>query len=220
MSCFNCNVGAEDYLFPGKDQEERFSRILSQLLVSHENDLQILGYQVRHIGMHSIRKGAISYLSGALGGLQTAAVCVCAGWTMGKVKDIMRYVDNGDKFVGRCLALLPLLSSKFACSLPHFLATDNDHAYWDAICRAHVPMVSNIPEYSMLTRMCLASLLFHRKWIANTFPVNHIVHCSSVTLRRADIVAKFESNPNIVVVAYPWNDTSNHTYSGIPRTCR
>jgi len=172
---------------------------------------------IKHIESHSIQKGAISYLSGALGGLQTAAVCVHAGWTMGKVKDIyMRYVDNGDKFVGRCLALLPLLSSKFACSPPHFLATDNDHAYWDAIHRAQVPMVSNIPEYSMLTCMCLVSLLFHRKWIANTFPVNHIAHCSSVTLRRADIVAKFESNPNIVVVAYPWNDTSNHTYSGIP----
>jgi len=77
-------------------------------------------------------------------------------------------------------------------------------------------MVSNIPEYGMLTRMCLSSLLFHRKWVSTTFPVNHIVCISFITLHHADIVTKFESNPNIVVIAYPWNDDSNHTYSGIP----
>jgi len=60
--------------------------------------------------------------------------------------------------------------------------------------------------------MCPTSLLFHRKWVANTFLVNHIVCCSSITLHHADIVAKFESNPDIVVVPYPWSDA----YSGVP----
>ena len=61
-----------------------------------------LGYPLQHIGTHSIRKGAVSYLSAVPGGPQTVAVCICADWTMGKVKDTyMRYVDSGDQFVGR-----------------------------------------------------------------------------------------------------------------------
>ncbi len=69
----------------------------------------------------------ISYLSAAPGGLQATAVCVCVGWMMGKVKDIyMHYIDSGDQFVGRCLALLPLLDSNFACSPPHFPSTTTD----------------------------------------------------------------------------------------------
>jgi len=142
------------------------------------------------------------------------AVCVHAGWMMGKVKVIyLRYVDNGDKFVGRCLALLPLLSLKFACSQMHFAAMDNDDSgYWNTIWQAQFPMVSNISKYGMLTHMCLLSLLLHRKWVSTTFPVNHIVCISFITLHHADIVTKFESNPNIVVIAYPWNDGSNHTY--------
>jgi len=90
-------------------------------------DVHRLGYPIENIGTHSIHKGAISYLSAAPGGPQAAAVCVHAGWMMGKVKDIyMRYIDSGDQFVGRCLVLLLLLDSKFACSPPHFPSTTTD----------------------------------------------------------------------------------------------
>jgi len=94
---------------------------------------------------------------------------------------------------------------------------DDNNSYWEAIWRAPFTMVSNIPQYGLLTHMSLTSLLFHRKWITNTFPVNHIVvHCSSITFYCADIVVKFDSNHDIAVVTYPWNDINSHAYSGIP----
>jgi len=68
-------------------------------------------------------------MSLVIGGLQAAAVCTCAGWMMSKVKDTyMQYIDSGGQFVGRCLSLLPLLSSQFACSPPYFshAATDDE----------------------------------------------------------------------------------------------
>jgi hypothetical protein len=40
---------------------------------------------------------------------------------MGNVKDwYFCYADNGDQFVGRCLALLPILSADLAISPPYF----------------------------------------------------------------------------------------------------
>jgi len=77
-------------------------------------------------------------------------------------------------------------------------------------------MVANLPNYAMLTRMCLATLLYHCKWILENFMVNHVVHCSSVVLRQADVVQRCDENPGIVVVTCPWNDNVGHVYTGVP----
>ena len=59
--------------------------------------MKILGYEIENIGSHSIRKSAVSYISALPGGPPAAAICICAGWTMGRVCDIyMRYVTSGD----------------------------------------------------------------------------------------------------------------------------
>jgi len=218
-SCFNCPVTLDSYLFPGRDQEERFSKIMKRVLLTHEKEVAELGNDIRLIGTHSIRKGAVSYMASVPGGPPAASICVRAGWTMGRVKDIyMRYVDSGDQFVGRCLSLLPLLSSHFASSPPYFpeTATDDEKNWLDALRQAQFPMVASLPNYAMLTRMCLATLLYHRKWISENFMVNHVVRCSSVVLRRADVVQRCNENTGIVVVTCPWNDTCNHAYSGVP----
>jgi len=217
-ACFNCAVTIDGYLFPGRDQEERFSKILQRILAQHEAEVNELGYPLQHLGTHSIRKGAVSYLSSAPGGPQAAAVCIRAGWTMGKVKDTyMRYIDSGDQFVGRCLALLPLLSSQFACSPPYFSndATDDEKNWFDSLRLSQFPMVAGLPNYGLLTRMCLASLLYHRHWILENFMVNHVVRCCSVVLRHAAVIERCDRNPNLVRVSYPWNDRG-HIYTGIP----
>ena len=52
-------------LFPGTNQYFRFSRSLSEILKKNEADLKKnVGVDVRNIGVHSIRKGASSYVSG------------------------------------------------------------------------------------------------------------------------------------------------------------
>jgi hypothetical protein len=53
--------------------------------------------------------------------LSAAAICIQAGWTMGKVRDVrLRHLEAGNVFIGQCLALLPLMSSNFAVLPPHF----------------------------------------------------------------------------------------------------
>ena len=45
-SCFNCPVMLDSYLFPGRDQEEHFSKILKQILVQHEVAVVELGNDI------------------------------------------------------------------------------------------------------------------------------------------------------------------------------
>ena len=78
-------------------------------------------FKVTDIGMHSIWKGAISYLASLPGGPPIAAVCIWVGWMMGNIRDIyMRYISSGDQFIGQCLSMLPLLHTEFGSSPPNF----------------------------------------------------------------------------------------------------
>ena len=43
--CFNCPISLESYLFPGREQEERFSKILQRLLRQHEEDVLMLEHR-------------------------------------------------------------------------------------------------------------------------------------------------------------------------------
>lgn len=63
-SCFSGKlVNKGEYLFPGKQQEHRFNRILSRILLQNESEVKTMGYELFQIGSHSIRKGAASYLT-------------------------------------------------------------------------------------------------------------------------------------------------------------
>ena len=83
---------------------------------------------------------------------------------MGTVKDVyMWYLSLGDQFVGRCLAMLPLLWMEFV-SLPpppppHFVPAWND---WGKTYSAQqVPMFDDVPQFLHLKLMCLASMVKH-----------------------------------------------------------
>jgi hypothetical protein len=210
QSCFNTQQTAGGLLFPGNGQDARFSIILARLLLSKKREVELMGYNVDDLGTHSIRKGAVSYLASLPGGPPAASTCIRAGWTMGKVRDIyMRYVTSGDQFVGRCLSLLSVLRTDFAISPPHFLS---DEYSWIDDCRLiQFPMVGLIAGFEKVTRMCLASILFHSDWLRTTLMPNHIVLMSSHLHRSAEV----QSKKGLVVVSYPWND-DKHTFSGIP----
>ena len=169
-----------------------------------------MGYRHGEIGTHSIRKGAVSYMSSLPGGPPVASICIRAGWTMGKVKDIyMRYVTSGDQFVGRCLCLSPILSTEFAASPPYF---ENDRLEWvDALRRRQFKMVALVNGMEKLTCMCLASIVYHYEWLVNILGRNHTFLISSV-VHRNEVVDNYRES---VKVTHPWND-SDHHYSGIP----
>ena len=69
-------------------------------------------------------------MSSLPGGPSISSVCIHAGLTMGTVKDVyMQYLSLGDQFVGRCLAMLPLLWMEFVSPPPpppHFVPVWND----------------------------------------------------------------------------------------------
>jgi hypothetical protein len=172
--CFNTQQQNNGRLFPGVGQDARFSGILGRVLEENAQAVELMGYSRRGaIGTHSIRKGAVSYLASLPGGPPAASVCIRAGWTMGRVKDIyMRYVTSGDQFVGRCLCLLSVLRTDFAVSPVHFLSERYD--WIEPNRRLQFPMIAPVVGLERLTRMCFASIIFHQGWLTENLQVNHV----------------------------------------------
>ena len=65
-------------LFEGTLQDDRFGNLLSKVLSEHLSELHDLGYTPNDLGTHSIRKGAVSYVSSLPGGPTVPAVCIRA----------------------------------------------------------------------------------------------------------------------------------------------
>ena len=75
-SCFNAQVRMDNYIFPGESQDARFAVILQRIVNENWNQISQIGYQRGDIGTHSIRKGAVSYVSSLPGGPTGASVCI------------------------------------------------------------------------------------------------------------------------------------------------
>ncbi len=82
-------------LFEGPDQEDRFCKILSTVLMAIPDTLVgRLGARQGDIGSHSCRKGAATHVMSLPGGPSAVSVFLRAGWSLGNVKD--RYIHEGD----------------------------------------------------------------------------------------------------------------------------
>ena len=217
--CFsNGAVDQLGYLFPGKTQERRFSRLLTSTLKDHEEEVNnTYGFQLCRLGPHSFRKGAATFLTSVPGGPPGAAASLRGGWSMGGVKDrYWQYMEAGDHFVGRCLALLPIMSPSFASSPPYF-SFDNeaDDKFVNKTVFEQFTAVKNVVGFGRLLRMCLASCIYHREWIIANLYSNHIFVTGAHALNSDEVKLKLIEKPDLVVVTYPWNDDV-HQFSGIP----
>lgn len=211
-TCFGqADIPVNNFLFPGESQDARFANILRRTVDENWAAISRLGYQHGEIGTHSIRKGAVSYLSSLPEGPQKGSISDRAGWSMGKVKDTyIKYVPSGDQFVGRCLTLLSLHRADFATSPPVFI---NENDEWvDDARRGQFQGVARINGLEKLTQMCLGSILYHYNWLQEFLPANHRFLLASMVHRQRLAVYN-----NAVTLRYPWNDNENH-YSGIPPT--
>ena len=221
LSCnFNkIALDASTPLFPGKAQCDRFSGILERCLEDNKDQLrQEFGFDPSDIGTHSIRKGAATYLTSLPGGPSAAATCIRGGWTMGNIKDrYFRYSEAGDQFVGRCLALLNLLTVEFSCSPPMFVVEENSKLdkSINKVVTTQFAYASQVDGFALLCCMCTASLVFHQTWIVDHYPNSIVMNCMHM-YKFANIKTFFEKNPNIVKVLFPWSDTQKHSFSGIP----
>ena len=74
------------------------------------------GIKIEDIGVHSLRKGAASFVSsGSTCAPPQVATNIRARWSMGIIQDTyLRYEAAGDQYVGRVVCGLPLSSPKFA----------------------------------------------------------------------------------------------------------
>lgn len=135
--CFNSAQENDGQLFPGNDQNQRFSKIFNRCLAEHKADVQALGYRLDDLGTHSIRKGAVSYLSS----LVQFVLGLDGPWE----SIYMRYVTAGDEFVGRCISLLPILSTKFGSS-PPFFQQKYDGAWAIKLCHQQFKFVGRVDE--------------------------------------------------------------------------
>ena len=85
FSTFNLSGTKGSQLFPGDNQYKRFSKYLEKLCIKHEKEiLSEFGIKIEDIGVHSLRKGAASFVSsGSTCAPPQVATNIRAGWSMG-----------------------------------------------------------------------------------------------------------------------------------------
>ena len=209
--CLNVRPTADEFIFPGNDQYQQCSAQLCHVLQEHVDEVRLLGFKVTDIGMHSIWKGAISYLASLPGGPPIAAVCIQVGWTMGNIRDIyMRYISSGDQFVSWCLSMLPLLHTEFSSSPPHFVPAIRDWA--DDYRKMQFSMLTGIAHFSQMTLLCFASLAYHHAFITTNLGANHVVRTSGPFFHDGNALTHVGTGTTIVV-SYPWS--LNEAFTGI-----
>ena len=71
-------------LFEGMSQYERFNRIFNDVVKENREEIIALGISLEDFGMHSIRKGAATYVAtGCTVSPPMASICIRACWTLG-----------------------------------------------------------------------------------------------------------------------------------------
>lgn len=153
-------------LFKGKNQYERFRKILIGLVTKHRDEVIAMGIDPDEIGVHSIRKGAATYAcSGTTCSPSIGAVCNRAGWTMGKVKDTyMRYEAAQDQYVGRLVAGLNIHSFEFSISPPFFLSSVVDNVSVKNDMETVFPFPIET-KHILAMRFCLATLIHSKPFL-------------------------------------------------------
>lgn len=151
--------------------------------------------------------GASTYLTSIPGGPSVSSICIRGGWSMGNVRDrYFKYMEAGDQFVGRCLALLPLSDVAFASSPPFFdvKVPSDDNSWLLEAVSLQFTALSTVETFGLMLQMCLSSLVFHKDWLLQRLIANHVVTNVSYVFREATAIQKFSEISPKLTVAYPW----------------
>ena len=160
-------------LFPGggKSQSSRVTNHFKRVLREHKDEVIAMGHDsIEELGLHSIQKGATTYLSSLPGGPSLAAICRQAGWSLGHVQDLYIFqTQEGDEFVGRCLSMLNMMNGNFASSPATFRDTAGSDLIDDALSKVF-PHHHKMDGAKQFFTRCLASMIFHRESILQLHP--------------------------------------------------
>jgi hypothetical protein len=177
--------GAPGKLFNGTSQYERFRKQLQSLVDEHSEEIRGMGIDPQDLGVHSIRKGAATYVcSGTTCAPSIAAVCNRAGWTMGRVKDTyIRYESAMDEYVGRMVCGLDINSSKFSVSPPHFLPQSVESRVGADLSGVFPFPITT--EHRLLLKFCYATMVYAKSFLLNKLGVLSPMR-SNVLLRNSN----------------------------------
>ena len=166
-SIFNISGTKDSALFPGTNQYKRFSKFLEKLCIKHKDEkMKDFGVNIEDIGVHSIRKGAASYVSsGSTCAPPQVATNIRARWSMGIIQDTyLHYEAAGDQYVGRVVSGLPLSSPKFAV-LPCQVDCCVDEC--DEMIASFFPTIPG--SLHCMSRFFCASILYHSNFLKNSY---------------------------------------------------
>ncbi len=154
-------------LFPGSSQYDRFTSTMKDLHDEFKKTFDCL----RLYGTHSFRKGAATYCSsGSTSCPSHSAICLRCGWKQPGVQDTyLVYAAAGDQFVGRTVCGLPVNAPEFAIIAPHFV-NEGEALIERAIQTCFVSLDALDNRVKMF---CLASVVYHRKWLRDNLPKGH-----------------------------------------------
>ena len=160
-------------LFQGKEksQAQRFNKQFSELVTQYTEELCSLGYAEKdaRLSTHSIRKGVGTMLTNSPAGPAIIAVCIRMGWKLGAVLSVyLRLEKGGDQLCGRVAAMLPIESTDFGVLPPHF-PDPQDEDVLAAAKATFGPLWEDQPHLHANFVLGLASIVYHRKWLVNSF---------------------------------------------------
>jgi hypothetical protein len=211
-------------LFEGAGQYEHYNNILRKIVQSDEYRQSFIdrGLNPNYFGTHSLRKGAVTHTaSGITSSPPIASICICASWSMpGVMNRYIKHESAGDQYVGRSVSGRNRMSTRFAESLPYFDLSDVDGVEREAmLCtvnnwiKARMPAGGAINEAVFcLFKSCLASLVFHRRWLEQNLHSENPVFATS-------FFSEMDSMPfaDRVTTRYPWNATKDTpAFTGVP----
>jgi hypothetical protein len=163
-------------LFPGGSQQSRFTKCFNGALKENAAELGIVS---KDIGAHSLRKGAATFVGGAVDGPSSITVCLRAGWKMGGVQDrYFRYERGGDQYTGRIVSGLDMRTPEFAVLPPHF-PPDQVNAMVAEMAKSQFPSLRN---HSILPLYLLASLVYHSNYLISNLCSSHPIFSTSLFL--------------------------------------
>jgi hypothetical protein len=113
---------SDGHLFPGSNQQLRFNKLFRSFLNEHSQLVHDCGCDPDLRGVHSFRKGTLTFLSsGSTAGPTSGAIHQRARWSQRKVNDTYILFERaGDQFIGRILAGLNIHQHIVAVLPPRF----------------------------------------------------------------------------------------------------
>ena len=132
LICDPIIINGQCHIFEGSGQYERFNRIFLEILghPKYRQKFIALGMPPKDFGTHSIRKGAVTFVSnGCTICPPIESICLRANWAIpGVMNRYIKYESSGDQFTGKFVSGCSRMSTKFSISPAYFGFNSCDEA--------------------------------------------------------------------------------------------